>query len=388
MCDAHARPDDRVHPESSIALPKAGLSRRSMLRAGALGLGGAAALGMAGGLALPAWAADERPAGALADGAPTGDPAFAEKFATAQAKSQTAQSRTMAGTMAQTSYNDWPVGTPGSTIGIRTFPIAGTNVRLELVGGDAGTILAYVARRFNTEVEGLDRYQCGGYEYRRNVNNPSVWSNHASGTAMDLNWSRHPNGARGTFSSGQVGAIRNILAACNGTVYWGGDYRGTTDEMHFEINVSPGDPSLAATVARINGYGSPSRTVALRARANNQIVSAEAAGGRPLIANRSSAQQWERFDVFSMGGNLIALRSQANGNFVCADGGGNAPLVANRSSPSTWETFALQRNGDGSTALLALANGLYVCADAAGGAPLIANRTSVDTWESFVLTNV
>lgn len=373
MCDAHARP---------------GLSRRSALRVGAVGLGGALAAGLTNGLALPAWAADERPPGALADGAPADDPQFAQQFATAQQKSLQAQSRTMAGTMAATSYNDWPVGTPGSSIGIRTFSVPGTNVNLELVGGDAGTILTYVARRFNSEVEGLVRGICGGYDYRRNVNNPSVWSNHASGTAMDLNWSRHPNGAKGTFSSGQVNAIRNILSSCNGTVYWGGDYRGTTDEMHFEINVSPGDRRLAATVGQINGYGTPTRTIALRAKANNQIVTAEAGGGRPLVSNRPNVQQWERFDVFSMGGNLIALRSQANGNFVCADNFGNLPLIANRPTPSTWEAFALQRNGDGSYALLSQANGRYVCADAAGGAPLIANRTAVGSWESFVLVDV
>lgn len=385
MCDAHARPsaDGMSRPA-----PHTGLSRRSVLRAGALGFGGAlVAGGLSGGLALPAWAADDRPEGALADGAPSGDPQFAQQFAAAQQRSTAlSQSRTMAATMAETSYNDFPVGTPGSTIGITSFPIPGSSVTLQLKGGDAGTILAYVARRFNAEVEPLIRAQCGGYEYRRNVNNPSVWSNHASGTAMDLNWSRHPNGAKGTFSAGQVAAIRRILSACNGTVYWGGDYRGTTDEMHFEINVSPWSSKLRDTVASINGIGKPTRTISLRAVVNDQYVCAEAAGGQPLIANRSSVGPWERFDVYDMGSDDVALRA-VNGKFVCAESGGASALIANRDVPAVWEKFHLQRYDDGSYSLQSYANLRVVCAELAGYQSLIANRPGVGLWERFIIAD-
>jgi len=39
-------------------------------------------------------------------------------------------------------------------------------------------------------------------------------------------------------------------------VRWGGDYSGRKDEMHFEINVRPGDARLAALARRIGG-GAP-----------------------------------------------------------------------------------------------------------------------------------
>jgi len=82
-------------------------------------------------------------------------------------------------------------------------------------------------------VEGWD----WGYNYRANVNNPSTLSCHSSGTAVDYNAPNHPNGASGTFTNEQVATIRDILVEVGGAVQWGGDYTGTTDEMHFEIIV-------------------------------------------------------------------------------------------------------------------------------------------------------
>jgi len=150
-----------------------------------------------------------------------------------------------------TSYNGWPVGTPASAIGVQNFVVPGTNVTLPVKAGDVATVLMYVAQRFNAEVETLDRSQCWGYDYRANVNNPSVWSNHASGTAIDLNAVKHPNGAKATFTAAQTAAVRQILVFCGKVVYWGQDYTGTVDGMHFEINVPPGDPRLASLATRI-----------------------------------------------------------------------------------------------------------------------------------------
>src|SRR5690606_27057234 len=70
----------------------------------------------------------------------------------------------------------------------------------------------------------------------RPIRGSSVISNHASGTAIDLNATKHPLGASGTFTSTQVTRIREILAVTRNHVRWGGDYTGRKDEMHFEIN--------------------------------------------------------------------------------------------------------------------------------------------------------
>jgi hypothetical protein len=62
-------------------------------------------------------------------------------------------------------------------------------------------------------------------------------SNHSSGTAIDLNASKHPLGKAGTFPAEKVPMIQ-ALAKKYGLV-WGGDYRNRKDEMHFEIALDP-----------------------------------------------------------------------------------------------------------------------------------------------------
>jgi hypothetical protein len=91
-----------------------------------------------------------------------------------------------------------------------------------------------------------------GYNYRKNRNSDNL-SCHASGTAIDYNATRHPNGKRGTFAAAQVAEIRKILAEVGGVVRWGGDFKSTPDEMHFEINANAA--AVARVAARLRGGG-------------------------------------------------------------------------------------------------------------------------------------
>ena len=61
-------------------------------------------------------------------------------------------------------------------------------------------------------------------------------SNHASGTAIDLNATKHPLGAVGTFEPGKVPMLRALTKKYGLT--WGGDYKGLKDEMHYEISIN------------------------------------------------------------------------------------------------------------------------------------------------------
>jgi hypothetical protein len=61
-------------------------------------------------------------------------------------------------------------------------------------------------------------------------------SNHASGTAIDLNATKHPLGKIGTFDAAKVPMIRALAKKYGLT--WGGDWT-RKDEMHFEIALSP-----------------------------------------------------------------------------------------------------------------------------------------------------
>jgi hypothetical protein len=156
---------------------------------------------------------------------------------------------------AGTSQNGWPANSDPSVIDVHSFLVPGTARHLTIRGGDVAAILLGVASRFNSRVETLGA-SIGGYNYRV-IAGSSVLSNHASGTAIDLNYDKHPQGVHGTFTAAQVSAIRGILAICGSVVRWGGDYTTTVDEMHFEINVPPGSASLHSCATKMGGGGSP-----------------------------------------------------------------------------------------------------------------------------------
>jgi hypothetical protein len=139
------------------------------------------------------------------------------------------------GTVA-TSQNGWPVDASGSSQD--RSAVAGVTFPNGVRKGDVATVLFEVARR------------CWGWFVKVIEGGTSV-SNHASGTAIDLNAPDHPLGSRGTFSAAKVAAIRRILSDLGGVVRWGGDYSGRADEMHFEINA--GAAAVKALADKIRG---------------------------------------------------------------------------------------------------------------------------------------
>jgi len=151
-----------------------------------------------------------------------------------------------------TSYNGWTASPDPRAIGVVPMRVGAAVFPAGVRGGDSATILAYVARRFHSEVEALYTPGCWGYAYRQN-RNASNLSVHAAGMAIDCNAPSHPNGVRGTFTNTQLGAIRRIVADCGGVVRWGGDFTGTPDEMHFEIIGTPEQVARAAD--RLRGSG-------------------------------------------------------------------------------------------------------------------------------------
>jgi len=117
--------------------------------------------------------------------------------------------------------------------------VPGTNVWLTVHPGPPGDLLLYVAEQFDKRVEDIENARGtvddGAWNYRP-IAGSTVYSNHSSATAIDLNWSKHPLGASGTFTTTQVNVIREILAECSWAIRWGGNYSGRKDEMHFEVN--------------------------------------------------------------------------------------------------------------------------------------------------------
>lgn len=131
------------------------------------------------------------------------------------------------------SVNGWSVS---STLPLNKNPFPGTKI-VPVPGvrtGDVAAVLHYVGSQFNSKVEKLYNPGCWGFAYKRL--GTTSWSNHASGTAIDLNAPSHPWKKKGTFNSKQVAEIKKILAFLGGVVQWGGNWSDAyVDEMHFEI---------------------------------------------------------------------------------------------------------------------------------------------------------
>lgn len=136
-----------------------------------------------------------------------------------------------------TSQNGWPVLTPGDPLLYTwTIPTKRGDVRVRLRNGSAGFLLAHFALWFAEHVEPIAGgvMDDWGHAIRPIRGKTSGYSNHASGTAIDLNATRHPLGKRGTFSLVQQARIRVRLAVYGGALTWGGAWR-RPDEMHVEV---------------------------------------------------------------------------------------------------------------------------------------------------------
>ena len=136
------------------------------------------------------------------------------------------------------SQNGWPASKDEKEIDIKVFKIKGTDRKMRLQK-DAGVILAAFAAEFHAQVEPIDEgvFDDWAYAYRNVRLSDSELSNHASGTAIDLNATKHPLGAQNTFTKQQAATIRELCKKYG--IRWGGDYSKRKDEMHFEIIETP-----------------------------------------------------------------------------------------------------------------------------------------------------
>lgn len=118
-------------------------------------------------------------------------------------------------------------------------------LNLPLRKGNAGYVLAHFLREFHENVEPLGTTETFGYN-KRQISGSSDWSNHASGTAVDANSAQHAYGKVNTFTRMELNDLRRLLADYDGVIKWGGDYRYTKDEMHFEIDRGKEEVDLVA----------------------------------------------------------------------------------------------------------------------------------------------
>lgn len=134
-----------------------------------------------------------------------------------------------------TQTKDYEVGVEGLLVPLRN--------------DDCGVVLADFLRKYNNRVEPLGRTETFGYS-KRQIAGTDEWSNHASATAADANSAQHPFGRTGTFTVNEVFELRELLAEYDGVIRWGGNYSGTKDEMHFEIDRDYDEVQLLASIIK------------------------------------------------------------------------------------------------------------------------------------------
>jgi hypothetical protein len=143
-----------------------------------------------------------------------------------------------------TSQNGFPVLFTNRTTGplprLRKFVIPGTDRHFYLRDGSAGFLLAHAILFWHERVEPINGgvWDEWGWAVRPVRGQQSGYSNHASGTAADVNATKHGLGvaAAKSFTLKQIALLHARLIAYRGTLRWGGDYDSRPDAMHIEIN--------------------------------------------------------------------------------------------------------------------------------------------------------
>jgi hypothetical protein len=135
------------------------------------------------------------------------------------------------------SYNGWTASKDQAEIGIKSYAIPGSKVKLRCAYLAAPLLVAF-AEQFNELIEPIDggALDDWGYAYRDVRGVPGKLSNHSSGTAIDLNATKHPLGKAGTFPAEKIPMIQALTKKYG--LNWGGNWT-RKDEMHWEIAQDP-----------------------------------------------------------------------------------------------------------------------------------------------------
>lgn len=110
---------------------------------------------------------------------------------------------------------------------------------------------------------------------------------------------------------------------------------------------------------------------------NNQFVSGLNGTG-PMICNRPTASDWERFTVVDAGNGKVALQSM--GKYVSSENG-VAPITCSRATIGDWEKFDWVVNADGKISFRGN-NGKYISSEN-GTQAMTCNRAAISGWEAF-----
>lgn len=137
-----------------------------------------------------------------------------------------------------TSQNGWPALAYRSDL-LHKWKVPGADRHFLLRNGSAGFVLCHFILWFHESVQRLNLkghvWDEWAHAFRDIRGYSTNLSNHASGTAVDLNATLYPLGTM-LMKRWRILKIRARLLLYRGAIRWGGDYEGRKDQMHFEIN--------------------------------------------------------------------------------------------------------------------------------------------------------
>jgi D-alanyl-D-alanine carboxypeptidase len=135
------------------------------------------------------------------------------------------------------SQNGWPASANKDAIGVKNFQVPGANRHFSCAQAVAPILIAFAAE-FHKSIEPIDvgTYDDWGYNFAV-IPNQTDYSNHASGTAIDIDATLHPWKRTGTFNLIKLVKLRLLVRKYG--IRFGGDYaHGWVDPMHYEITES------------------------------------------------------------------------------------------------------------------------------------------------------
>lgn len=115
--------------------------------------------------------------------------------------------------------------------------IEGSITPVSLADGMPINVLSYVIRRWNYEIETLEKDSVRSFVRFSNLPMGYV-DNFCSGTAVYINERKYPLGSYDAFFPAELAIIRDILSELGGAVTWGGDYAIPAPGL-FEVAYGP-----------------------------------------------------------------------------------------------------------------------------------------------------
>lgn len=138
--------------------------------------------------------------------------------------------------MTAVSQNGWPASADRTAINVHNYVIEGANQHIAVCAGAAPVLCSFLKElNLVTPINASGTvFDDWGYGVGDNRGIAAMSSNHASGTAVDINATKHIQGGTVSgYTPVQEKAI-HLLASKYG-LRWGFDYHQNKDPMHFEI---------------------------------------------------------------------------------------------------------------------------------------------------------